>query len=64
MATFKKGDLVRIRKEWKDNPNDNHTYIVDNVNEVTNRYYITAIDTGMALPPQELVTGEMIELAQ
>ena len=63
MAKFKLGDIVKIRKEWKDRPDEDYTYRVVNVNDFTNRYYIECLDIIVLgnLHPQELVSEEMIE---
>ncbi len=59
---YKNGDIVRIRPEWRDHPEKpGFLYVVIDVNEVTNRCIIQALGTGMSLPPQEVVTFEMIE---
>jgi hypothetical protein len=63
MAKFQLGDTVKIRKEWKDKPDENYTYRVVNVNDHTNRYYIECLDIIVFgnSHPQELVSEEMIE---
>lgn len=58
---FAIGDLVRIKAEWR-NPNEtDSTFKVVNVNDYTERCYIELLDSGLPLPPQELVSFEMIE---
>lgn len=55
------GDLVRIKEEWR-NPNEiDCDYRVVNVNDYTKRCYIELLDSRLPLPPQELVSFEMIE---
>ena len=59
---FEIGDLVRIRPEWCDRPEEsNRTHIVVSVNEITKRCIIEALDTGLPLAPQEVVGFEMIK---
>ena len=63
MAKFKLGDIVKIRDEWKDRPDEDYTYRVVNVNDYTNRYYIECLDMPgfEKIHPQWLVSAEMIE---
>lgn len=64
MAKFNIGELVRIRKEWANNPKElTNTYRIVNVNDVTNRYYIEMVDCALPFVPQELVSEEVIEKA-
>ena len=59
---FQVGDIVRIRPEWLDHPEKPGLfYTVVNVNEVTKRCIIEALNTGLPLAPQETVSFEMIE---
>ena len=59
---FHIGEIVRIRKEWLDHPEGREIlYTVVSVNEVTKRCIIEAMNTGLALAPQETVSFEMIE---
>lgn len=64
MAEFNLGDIVRIRPEWADRPEEcSILYRVVNVNEATGRYYIEEVNSRLVLAPQELVAGYMIEKA-
>ena len=59
---FQRGDVVRIRPEWRDRPEEREiTYMVADVNEVTKLCIILALDTGMSIAPSEVVSFEMIE---
>ena len=60
---FKVGDIVKIREEWTNKPEElDRIYEVVNVNEVTSRCIIECQNSGMHLAPQELVGENMIEL--
>lgn len=58
---MKKGDIVRIRREWCDSEEERrYIYIV--VEDYGNgRCVIECQTTGMAIKPQETVSEEMIE---
>ena len=59
---FRKGDIVKIRPEWCDHPNEReHIHVVTNVNCVTKRCNITWVNTDLPLKPSSLVGFEMIE---
>ena len=62
---MKKRKNIDIKKEVKFvNPFDgeeNMKFIVKNYNEETDRVYIQPINTGLAFPPQELVSIDEIE---
>jgi hypothetical protein len=58
--SFVKGNLVTIRPKWRDGPEDNHVYRVDEWNG--DRGFIVPIDLhGFKILPRSLVRSEMIE---
>lgn len=58
---FKRGDVVRIKSEWR-NPNEtDQFYVVVDVNDSTKRCYISLLNCDLPLVPQELVSFDMIE---
>lgn len=61
-VTFKNGDLVRIRKEWR-GQNDNGTSVYTVVNDEPghNGRILIALVCNMAIPPVEAVESSMIE---
>ena len=59
---FRKGDIVKIRPEWRDSPKEaEHIHVVTDVNCATKRCYITWVNTDLPLKPSSLVGFEMIE---
>lgn len=59
---FRKGDIVKIRPEWRDSPKEaEHIHVVTDVNCLTKRCYITWVNTDLPLKPSSLVGFEMIE---
>ena len=59
---FRKGDIVKITPEWYDSPKDaDFIYVVTDVNCLTQRCYITLVNTDLPLKPSSLVGFEMIE---
>lgn len=59
---FRKGDIVKIRPEWRDSPKEaEYIYVVTDVNCLTKRCYITWVNTDLPLKPSSLVGFEMIE---
>ena len=59
---FKENDIVKLKDKYCSKGEDEIVYIVRNVNYNTNRAYIEAINTRLSIPPQELVSFEMIEI--
>ena len=58
---FKNGDIVRIKEGYLDSKKEgNYRYAVVNVNEDTNRYMISCLNSGLSLGSVELVDGDMI----
>lgn len=59
---FRKGDIVKIRPEWRDSPKEaEHIHVVTDVNCLTKRCNITWVNTDLPLKPSSLVGFEMIE---
>lgn len=59
---FRKGDIVKIKPEWCDAPEEvEHIHVVTNVNCGTKRCNITWVNTDLPLKPTSLVGFEMIE---
>ena len=56
---FKKGDKVKIHPDWKDDPNEDDTYILLE-NPDGGRVKIKAIDSNLSFPPVEVVKLEWI----
>lgn len=63
LEIFKAGDLVRIRPEWRDGKEKDILYRIADVNESTGRCYIEPEFSDLPIPPQELVSFEMIRKA-
>lgn len=58
---FKNGDIVRIKEGYLNSKKEgNYRYAVVNVNEDTNRYMISCLNSGLSLGSVELVDGDMI----
>lgn len=59
---FKEGDIVRIKPEWLEQGEDpTRLYVIENVNNYTNRCYITELYPELPFPGSNLVGFEMIE---
>ena len=59
---FRNGDLIRIKDKYKNPGEKDWLYRVVNVNEVTRHCNIVPAETSLPLPPQELVSFDMIHL--
>lgn len=63
METFVIGDIVAINPEWIDAGESADTeYMVVDVNYETKRCYIQPVKSSLAIPPQSLVSFDMITL--
>ena len=58
---FSVGDLVRIKEARRAPHESDMVFRIVNVNDYTERCYIELLDSGLLLPPQELVSFDMIE---
>ena len=59
---FNEKDIVRIKPEWLgENEDASKLYIVEDVNDCTERCYITELNSKLPLPSSDLVGFEMIE---
>lgn len=58
---FKPGDLVTIKPEYRHPDETNMVYKIVNVNEGTQRCYITPAACTLPLAPQELVSFRVLE---
>jgi hypothetical protein len=61
-ATIRKGDTIRIKPEWQD-PGDEKFVWVALEDEDGGRVRIAPINTGLAIPPNQVVNTNMVELA-
>lgn len=59
METFSKGDIVQIRAQWRDRPEDCDPYIITEWND--DRGYITPLKSKLIFKGSELVREYMIE---
>ena len=55
---MKKGDIVTIKKEWSDSENDGKFILLENPDG--GRVKIQSIDSGLTLPPVEVVKIEWL----
>lgn len=51
------GDIVEIKKEWRDNPDSNTRYYIVEKRRGT-EILCRALDTGLSLPPHEVLLQE------
>lgn len=58
---FKKGDIVRIRDEWRAPNETDRPYVIIGVISDRKQCYITAQHCDMVIHPQQLVSFDMIE---
>lgn len=58
---FKNGDLVKLVRKWSRPAERKYIYVVANVNELTQRCDIRAVNSNMILVGTETVSFEMIE---
>lgn len=59
---FKTGDVVTIRPEWSDDGDEQFRWVAME-DEDGGRIRIQLMDTGLPLPPNQIVTIDMIVLA-
>lgn len=57
---IKKGDTVLIKPEWQDEGDHTLTWVAIE-NEDGGRVRIAPTDTGLAFPPNQVVTTDMLE---
>jgi hypothetical protein len=61
-TTIRKGDTIRIKPEWQDPGDDNFIWVALE-DEDGGRVRITPTNTGLPIPPNQVVDTNMLELA-
>ncbi|MGA7178149.1 MAG: hypothetical protein WBX11_00985 [Thiobacillaceae bacterium] len=59
-SMIKKGDIVRIKPEWRDEGDEEFTWIALE-DEDGGRVRIAPINTGLPIPPNQIVNTDMLE---
>jgi hypothetical protein len=57
---IRKGDEVTIRPEWRDQGDEEFTWVACD-DEEKGRVTITPVNTGLAIPPRQTVSVEMLK---
>ena len=61
-TTIRKGDTIRIKPEWQD-PGDDKFHWIALEDEDGGRVRIAPTNTGLNIPPNQVVDTNMVELA-
>jgi hypothetical protein len=63
MKTIRKGTMLRIKPEWQDEGDDTFQWIAIE-DEDGGRVRISPLGTGLAITPNQVVTTDMVEIAE